>query len=167
MAKFKLELEDISFSLNTAFGLISNTGPLKLCFSLNEELNDFRLKRLSEDLYSDYKGQRFLFRVWHYYDSLREYEIKLVENRSYRSLGKAINENDLFGNQLTMEKNWLPNKNGYNFFLWFEANSENVKFTLRWQKDLQACSGIQKAILLENKDLDRLNNSIKYYHDNE
>ncbi len=165
MAKFKLELEDFGNSIDTAFGLISREGALRLCYILNQELEGLGFHRLKEDLYSDYKGSRYLFRNWGYYDQLGEFDIKLVENRSYHSIGGESTLGSLFAEEMTREKNWLSNKDGFNFFLWFEGNIENVKFTLRWQERLQSCTAIQGLKKLEGKNLERLNKSIKYYHD--
>lgn len=165
MAKFKLGLEDLNNSINCAFGLISQKSALNLCYSLNLELEGHKLTRLKEDLYSDHKGLRYLYRNWGFYDELREHEIKFVENRSYKSIGKQASQGALFEDELILEKNWLPNKEGYNFFLWFEGNIEVVKFTLRWEERLAACSGIHKANRLSDKSLERLNKSIKYYND--
>ncbi len=163
MAKFKLELEDLNNQINTAFGLLSQSSALKLCYRLNEELHDPAFQRLNEDLYSDFKDSRFLFRTWGYYDSLREFEVKLIENRSYESQGPASNAGQLFEDELEREKNWLTTKDGFNFFLWFEGNIENVSFTLSWAEKLSACSSILNVKALSKKDLERLNKSIKYY----
>lgn len=164
MAKFKLELEDFGNAVDTALGILSLNGALKLCYELNKSLGDVDLKRSQEDLYLDYKGHRFFFRVWHFFDELREYEIRLAENRSYRSIAAENHSVGLFDEPLNLEKNWLSSKEGFNFFLWFEGNKENVDFTLSWLSKLKSCSGIQQVKELKGKSLSQLNNTIKYYN---
>lgn len=164
MAKFKLDLEDFGSTINTAIGIICLNGPLKLCFELNNQVDQLQLERSREDIYADYKGHRFFFRVWHYFDELGEYEIRLAENRSYRSLNGAGSSIGLFEEPLTLEKNWLSSKEGFNFFLWFEGNKENVKFTLSWLTKLKSCTVVQDVKELKAKSLSQLNNTIKYYN---
>ena len=164
MAKFKLELEDFGNAVDTALGILSLNGALKLCYELNKGLGDVDLKRSQEDLYLDYRGHRFFFRVWHFFDELREYEIRLAENRSYTSIAAENHSTGLFDEPLDLEKNWLSNKEGFNFFLWFEGNKENVDFTLSWLSRLKYCYGIQQVKELKGKGLRQLNNTIKYYN---
>lgn len=164
MAKFKLELDDFGNAVDTALGILSLNGALKLCYELNNQLEDIQLERSKEDLYLDFRGHRFFFRVWHFFDELREYEIRLAENRSYRSLAAESSTLGLFDEPLDLEKNWLPSKEGYNFFLWFEGNKENVNFTLSWLSKLKTCAGIQQVKELNPKSLSQLNNTIKYYN---
>lgn len=164
MAKFKLDLDEFHSGSHTGFGILSREGALNLCYHLNLELPELRLKRLNEDLYSDHKGMRFYFRLFGFYDENQEWDLKMVENRSYRSDGESPAAIGLFEESPEAEKNWLPNKEGFNFFLWFDGNKENVNFTLSWEKRLCSCTKIHQAKALSEKEMARINKTIKYTH---
>jgi hypothetical protein len=161
MAKFKLDLEDLSPNIEAGFGLRSNSGALELCYHLNLETPELRFERLREDLYQDYKDIRFFYRLFGFKDSRENLEVKLLENRSYRS-EEAGPKQTLFEIAPESEKNWLSFKEGYNFFLWFEGNKENVNFTLSLEEKLRSCSRINLANALDTKYLNKINKLIKY-----
>lgn len=163
MAKFKLDLEDFSPNITNGFGIGSLSSAVDLCYQLNLEVPELQLKRLKEDLYTDYKGIRFYFRLFGYENDALEQEIRLVENRSFRSDGNP-EQYGLFAEATSSEKNWLANKDGLNFFLWFESEKENVQFTLRLEEKLRSCGKIHLVKALGSSYLDKINKNIKYIH---
>ncbi len=164
MAKYKLSLEDLESPIILGFGIRSTLGPLNLCFALNQLSPIFRFQRYSEDLYDDFRQHRFFYPVFAVSDPLREIEWRLVHNRSYRGEGQAVPGIDLFTGQTTPEKNWLNNREGFNFFLWFEGENQNVSFLHEVKSILSKSNNLGIVKELEDTELNRLNKQIKYYH---
>jgi len=161
MAKLKLSLEDIAPPINTAYGLRTQVGALELCYHLNLELQ-LKLSRQKEDIIQSHRQMDFFHRVYSFTEENLDWDFKLLENRSYRSSGKGAGPVGLFGSEELSEKNWISNKEGFNFFIWFEGAKENVNFTLSWMEDLRLCSKIVNVKTLEREYLNRINKSIRY-----
>lgn len=164
MAKYKLSLEEFESPIILGFGIHSSLGPLNLCFELNQLSPIFRFKRFKEDLFVDYKENRFFYPVYHVPDPLRDIDWKLVQNRSYRSESLGQQGLDLFTGQTEVEKNWLNNREGFNFFLWFEGENQNVSFLHEVRGLLKKQKNIGLIKELDTSGLKRLNKNLKYYH---
>lgn len=162
MAKFKLDLDELSPQILSGFGINSPYGVLQVLYNLNLQSTELHFSRLAEDIFEDYRNTRFYYRLFGYQDFRQELDIRLVENRSYSSTNLTPQGFGLFDEAPESEKNWLPNKDGFNFFLWFEGNLENVKFTLSILEQVQKCSHVHQAKALDTKYLDKINKQVKY-----
>lgn len=164
MAKYKLSIDDFEPTIVLAFGLYTQLGPLKLSAGLNKLSSNYRFRRYSEDLYDDFKGSRFYYPVFYFEDPLREIEWKLVQNRSYRSESQANNGFDLFSGEAVAEKNWLNTRDGFDFFLWFEGENQNVSFLHEVKSELLKANHIAIFKELKDNEINKLTKSQKYYH---
>lgn len=164
MAKYKLSIEELECPIIMGFGIHSSNGPLNLCFELNKLSPIFRFKRFKEDLYEDYRNNRFFYSVYSIPDPVRDIDWKLIQNRSYKSESKGNQGVDLFAGQTKAEKNWINNREGFNFFLWFEGEIQNVSFLHEVREVLKNPKDIGLLKELKPSELDKINKNIKYYH---
>lgn len=164
MPKYKLSLDDLESPIQQGFGVFTTLGPLKFCAEINQLLAPITFTRFKEDLIEDYKGNRFFYAVYAYEDPLREIDWRLVFNRSYRSETSGQQGIDLFSGEAQAEKNWLNNKDGYNFFLWFEGENQSVSFLHEVKGKLMGEKKLGVFKELSDTELNKLTKSQKYYH---
>jgi hypothetical protein len=162
MAKLKLDPLDLEPTIHSGIGLVSPLGILSFCFHLNEHLVSHKISRLKEDIYLDFKQIRFYYRLYGAFFRDIDQDLRLVENRSYNTLGDVPHEAELFTESIDSEKKWLNTKETYSFFLWFEGEKENVNFTLTWVNRLKSLPFVHQAKALDPVELRKLNKSVKY-----
>ena len=125
MPRHKFDLGSWPENQIAGFGIYSHLQVLSLVYQLNKHPL-FHFQRLQKDLCKINTKASFNFILFGFSNKALELEIRLVENSSYK--GELIEKvhGSLFEDENNVNGLVLPNKEGFNYLLWLEAEEEEI-----------------------------------------
>ena len=123
MPRHKLDLGSWSENQIAGFGIYSDLQVLSLVYQLNKHPL-FSFRRLQKDLCKNNTKASFNFILFGFSNKDLELEFRLAENSSYKGELIEKEQGSLFDDEQEVKGMVLPNKEGYNYLLWLEAEEE-------------------------------------------
>jgi hypothetical protein len=161
MQRHKLDLGYCPENEIAGFGFYSDLQVLSLVYQLNKHPL-FQFSRLKKDLCKNNTKAAFNFILFGFSNNALEIDFRFMENRSYTGAVFKEDDNSLFSNNMEAIGTAVPNKEGFNYFLWIESEEKEAVLLEEVQVALSSLKTIRAHKKLSNKQVINLKKTLNY-----